>query len=198
MASGSETTPLLANGVKKKRKRSVTISCEVQTEIIEGEYNPDDIKLRKHITLPVTVAIIIGNVIGSGIFISPVSVVESLGSVGSALIIWLTIGLYCLVQALCYAELGTMIPKAGGDYAYVYYILGPLPAFLCVWMHIAMICTSSNAAIGRTAATYLLQPLGMDCKPGMTTSLAMWIICKSPHCCVGHMQAITYCYAGYV
>ena len=177
-AAKEEKTPLLSNGstaaARKERKRSVTISCDVQT-IIE-DYNPDEIKLRKHITLPVTVAIIIGNVIGSGIFISPVSVTESVGSVGASLVVWLTVGLYCLIQALCYAELGTMIPKAGGDYAYVYYILGPLPAFLCVWMHIIMICTSANAAIGRTAATYLLLPLGMDCYPALVIALAMLII----------------------
>ena len=174
----SETTPLIGNGVKKSRKRSVTISTDVQVETVTTGYNPDDIKLRKHITLPVTVGIIIGNVIGSGIFISPVTVTESVGSVGASLIIWFTVGIYCLVQAMCYAELGTMIPKAGGDYSYIYYILGPLPAFLCVWMHVAMICTSSNAAIGRTAATYLLKTMGMDCYIGIVTSLAMWMICE--------------------
>ena len=175
MAS-SETTPLIPNTGRKNRKRSVTISCEVQTEIVD--YNPDDIKLRKHITLPVTVGIIIGNVIGSGIFISPVNVVDSVGSVGAALVIWLTVGLYCLVQALCYAELGTVIPKAGGDYAYIYYILGPLPAFMCVWMHVAMICTSTDAAIARTAAVYILQPLGRDCYPIQRTLVAVFIIGK--------------------
>jgi amino acid transporter len=164
----------------------------VQTEIVD--YNPDDIKLRKHITLPVTVGIIIGNVIGSGIFISPVNVVDSVGSVGAALLIWLTVGIYCLVQALCYAELGTVIPKAGGDYAYIYYILGPLPAFMCVWMHVAMICTSSTAAIGRTAAPYLLKPLGADCNPSLVTMMAMWIIGElpqSPHYHVPHRSITT-------
>ena len=180
--ANTEKTPLLSDsldGGKRKKRRSVTLSgSQIITEIDTEYLKPDEVKLKKHITLPVTCAIIIGNVIGSGIFVSPKGVAESVQSVGATLIIWFTVGLYCLVQALCYAELGTMIPKAGGDYAYIYYILGPLPAFLCVWMHVAMICTSSNAAIGRTAAVYLMKPFGADCNLTLVVIIAMLIIGK--------------------
>ena len=59
---------------------------------------------------------ILGNVIGAGIFTSPKGVLEKINSVGGTLIVWLFAGIYALCQALCYAELGAVIPQAGSLY----------------------------------------------------------------------------------
>ena len=179
MAS-NERTPLV-----NRRSASYTDPADPQAkssssgEPDEQLGSSEEVKLKRHITLPYAIFIIFGNVVGSGIFVSPKGVAENIGSVGGSLVIWALTGLYNLAQALCYAELGTVIPRSGGDYAFIYFILGPLPAFLCGWVHVAIIASSSCAVIARTGALYLLQPLGLDCEIPLITLIAIFAIGRS-------------------
>ncbi|KAK0179337.1 hypothetical protein PV327_005097 [Microctonus hyperodae] len=123
------------------------------------------VKLKKELGLFDGVAIIVGVIVGAGIFVSPKGVLIEGGSIGLALIIWVFSGLLSLMGALCYAELGTMIPKSGGDYAYISDAFGPLPAFLYLWVALFILVPTGNAITALTFATYILQSLWPGCVP---------------------------------
>ncbi|XP_017767931.1 PREDICTED: large neutral amino acids transporter small subunit 2 isoform X2 [Nicrophorus vespilloides] len=107
----------------------------------------------------------IGAVIGSGIFIAPKGVLYYSGSIGLSLIVWTLSGLISALGSICYTELGTMIPKSGGDYAYISEAFGPLPAFLYLWVALFILVPTGNAITAITFAQYILQPLWPTCQP---------------------------------
>lgn len=74
----------------------------------------------------IVMTLLTGNIIGSGIFVSPRGVLEQTGSVGLSLLVWGGAGVVTAGGALCYAELGLAVPRPGGDYAYVMEAFGGL------------------------------------------------------------------------
>lgn len=174
-----ENVPLL-EGKKRLFARNDPRRTQSETALYQKKKEVGGVRLKRHITLLDCVGIIVGNVIGSGIFISPKGVLQNIGSVGGCLVVWTAMGVYALLQAMCYAELGAVIPRAGGDYAYVFYILGKIPAFLCVWVQIVLAASSANGLIGQTAGIYITQPLGLQCEYSLVIMMALLIICKSP------------------
>ena len=106
---------------------------------------------------------VIGSVIGSGIFLVPGGVLtQSQGSVGWAMVAWLFGGVLSLLGALTYGELGAMQPHVGGIYLYIRDAFGRLPAFLYGWVIFFCICAGTVATLSVAASTYLEQfiPLG--------------------------------------
>uniref|UniRef100_A0A131YNR8 Amino acid transporter n=1 Tax=Rhipicephalus appendiculatus TaxID=34631 RepID=A0A131YNR8_RHIAP len=125
----------------------------------------NSVTLKKELGLMNGVGMIVGVIIGAGIFVSPTGVLRYAGSTGMALVVWAACGLISMVGAMCYAELGTMIPKSGGDYAYIFAAFGPLPAFLFLWVALLIIQPTSNAIAGITFANYILEPIYAGCSP---------------------------------
>lgn len=131
-----------------------------------GSDNGDlSVKLKKNLGLHNGVSIIVGIIIGSGIFVSPKGVLLEVGSVGGAILIWTLCGLISLIGAMCYAELGTAIPKSGADYAYIFEAFGPMPAFLFLWVALLVVIPTGNAITALTFAFYILQPFFPTCDP---------------------------------
>nr|XP_003816248.2 asc-type amino acid transporter 1 isoform X1 [Pan paniscus] len=135
------------------------------------------VALKKEIGLLSACTIIIGNIIGSGIFISPKGVLEHSGSVGLALFVWVLGGGVTALGSLCYAELGVAIPKSGGDYAYVTEIFGGLAGFLLLWSAVLIMYPTSLAVISMTFSNYVLQPVFPNCIPPTAASRVLSMAC---------------------
>ncbi|XP_067053970.1 b(0,+)-type amino acid transporter 1-like [Acropora muricata] len=118
--------------------------------------------LKKNLTLINGIGLIVGTVIGSGIFVSPTSILEETNSIGASLLIWLGCGFIALFGSLCYAELGTFIKKSGGEYTYLMEAFGRVPAFLFAWTSVLIIRPASGAIIALTFAEYVAKPFYMD------------------------------------
>ncbi|KAM4621381.1 cystine/glutamate transporter [Polymixia lowei] len=121
------------------------------------------VELRKKVTLLRGISIIIGTIIGAGIFISPKGILKNSGSVGMSLVVWIACGVLSLFGALSYAELGTCIKKSGGHYTYILEAFGPQMAFIRLWADLIAIRPAGLAVISLAFGQYILEPLFMPC-----------------------------------
>ena len=112
-------------------------------------------KLDRQLGLFDSTMMVIGIVIGSGIFLTTGLMADALPSASLILIVWLLGGLQMLAGALTYAELGAAMPKAGGQYVYLREAYGSLPAFLFGWVAFIAYLTGTNAAIAVAVAEHL-------------------------------------------
>ena len=105
--------------------------------------------------------IVIGGVIGAGIFLTPATVARNTSSGTEVLILWALGGLLTLAGVLCYAELGARRPQAGGIYVYLREAFGLLPAFLFGWTMALINYPGSVAAVATMFAEYLCAAIGI-------------------------------------
>ena len=130
----------------------------------------DGAGLRRELGLFSTTLLVVGGIIGSGIFFTPSQVARALPHGEWILAVWIAGGVVALAGALTYAELGAMMPDAGGGYVYIREAFGGLPAFLYGWMLLTVIATAAVAAVAMGFAGYLgelvdVRPLGAFLEP---------------------------------
>jgi basic amino acid/polyamine antiporter, APA family len=110
---------------------------------------------KKSLTLLDSTAIVMGSMIGSGIFIVSADMSRILGSPGWLLVAWVITGLLTIAAALSYGELASMMPKAGGQYVYLREAYNPMSGFLYGWTLFLVIQTGTIAAVGMAFAKFM-------------------------------------------
>ena len=111
-------------------------------------------ELRRDLTLTNGIAIVVGITIGTGVFLKSAPMAQAVGSPLWVLAAWAVAGFVAILGALCFAELGTLMPRAGGEYLYLRSAYGDLPAFLYVCVSF-LIGAASLAAYGAAFSIFL-------------------------------------------
>ncbi|MDP1621085.1 MAG: amino acid permease [Bacteroidales bacterium] len=110
---------------------------------------------QRRLTLFDSTAIVVGSMIGSGIFIVSADIARMVGSPGWLMAVWVITGIMTIFAALSYGELAGMFPKAGGQYVYLKEAYNPLTGFLYGWTLFLVIQTGTIAAVGMAFAKFL-------------------------------------------
>lgn len=119
-------------------------------------------QLQRRLGLTSAVSITVGAVIGSGIFLKPLSVAQALPSEGAIYMMWVGLGIVCLFGAFAYAELGAMLPEAGGQYAFLREGWGRCVSFLYGWTFFWVINAGTIAALALGFSDNLLPVFGLE------------------------------------
>ena len=141
--------------------------------MVDGQGRP---KLKRGLGLWMATALVLGNVIGSGVFLLPASLAEAAGPV--AILSWVVTGFGALMLALVFAGLGRAFPRTGGPYAYVREAFGEFPGFQTAWGYWIMVW-SGNAAIAVAFVGYLsvfFPPLAENIWGALAGIAAVWLL----------------------
>lgn len=117
-------------------------------------------------------AMVVGNVIGSGIFLKPGNIAASSGNFGLIISVWIAGGLLCILGAMCFAELATMFPKAGGIYVYLKHAYGSLVAFLFGWTEFILLRPASIGALSVAFVGSFAIAIGWE-----ASDVSRWLLC---------------------
>src|SRR5919109_2264606 len=127
----------------------------VHPDIRSSQIAEDKNQLIRCLTFTDTTALVIGTIIGTGVFLKTAVMAQQVGTPALVLAAWVVAGALSLAGALTYAELGAMLPHAGGEYVYLRTAYGNTLAFLYGWTVLSIEATGSIAALGVAFATFL-------------------------------------------
>lgn len=137
-----------------------------------GLFEPGQAKLPRTLGATTALCVVVGSVIGSGIFLVPAVVAKEMPNIAGIATLWIVGGLFSLAGALTLAELAAMLPRAGGPYVYLREAYGRLPAFLFGWTEFLIIRAGSVATLASAFAIYAAQPQMFRTPRGM--DLRLW------------------------
>ena len=167
-----DDTDLLANSFVVQAIHDFVIMAEPSHEILtenqDGELDDEkrggkQVSLERTLGVPGGIALLVGTIIGSGIFATPKWVLFYVGSVGMSLVIWALCGVISMFGALCYSELGTLIPKSGGEFQYLLEAYGSLPAFLFSWIFVLFMRPAGQIMVLLVFGTYVVEAIFPGC-----------------------------------
>jgi APA family basic amino acid/polyamine antiporter len=121
-------------------------------------------------------AMIVAEVVGVGIFLTPATMMRALGTIERALVLWAVMGALTFAGALCYAELSTRFPRAGGTYVFLEEAFGRRCAFVYGWMSLLVMDPGLTAALGIGGAQYVLAMTGAPASLQVPVAVALIIV----------------------
>lgn len=157
--------PLYYKGTGGPSEKSTT------TRVPQGQ----QISLRKDITLLSGVAVVTGQIIGSGIYVAPKLILTYAGSFGVCIILWLFGAVVAICGGLCYVELGLLLRKSGGEFLYLVKaysfkhrnkattVLGSVLGFMSLWGDFCVVRPSGLAVAVLLCARYFIRPFFIGC-----------------------------------
>jgi len=123
----------------------------------------EELQPRRDLTLTHATSLVVGIIIGTGIFLKSAAMAQSVGTPTLVLAAWVAAGVVAMLGALCFAELGALLPHAGGEYVYLGRAYGELPGFLFA-CNAFVLNGAAVAAYGAAVAIFIadIHPLGHD------------------------------------
>src|SRR5437879_10717142 len=122
---------------------------------------PPDLELRLNRTLTPAASLVVGITIGTGVFLKSAAMAQAVGTPALVLAAWVVAGLVAMLGALSFAELGALLPDAGGEYVYLRAAFGEVPGFLYVFNSF-LVGGASISAYGAAVAIFLSDIYAFD------------------------------------
>ena len=149
-------------------------------------------ELRRELGLLSSTMIVVGSMVGSGIFIVSADIARTVGSAGYLLVVWVLTGVLTLIAAFNYGTLARLLPHAGGQYVYLREAYGPLIGFLYGWTLFLIIQTGTIAAVAVAFAKFtslFLPPLG---EQNILFAMGTFKISAAQVVAIGSISLLTY------